>query len=111
MYKKLLFITMATLLVGHKSIVGIATILVETEKEDFHQHLALYSDASSSLSSVPVDKRNCELALLLSELQYENGNSPLHFAASIGDMPLALHLLAQAQIKTRLIYAKRRHAN
>ncbi len=95
MYKKLLFITVAGLLVSHKSIVGMQIALDETQKQDFLQ-------AASRLALEPIDKRNCELALLLSELQYENGNSPLHFAANIGDMPLAFYLLATGADKDKV---------
>ena len=94
MYKKIFFITAIALLASHKSIQGMEIILDKAQTQDFLQ-------ASSRLSSVPMDQRNGELALLLKELKYANGNTPLHFAASIGDMPLAFHLLAQGADKTQ----------
>ncbi len=102
MNNKLLFLAIAPLLVSYKSIVGIASVLAETQKDEFPLHLAIYNDASSRLSLESTDERNCKLAILLSEIQYLNGNSPLHFAASIGDMPLALHLLATGADKDKI---------
>ncbi len=94
MYKKIFFLTAIALLASHKSIQGMEIVLDEAQTQDFLQ-------ASSRLSSVPMDQRNGELALLLKELKYANGNAPLHFVASIGDMPLAFHLLAQGAYKTQ----------
>ena len=91
--KRLILFTVVLHLLSYKSIEGM-------QKQDIGQYMAIFTEANSRLSSLPRDVMHaCILPCLLGGIQYTNGETPLHLAASLGNEPcLAAALEAGTEV-------------